>query len=118
STVGTACTRGSVCRAAARIRLRRKRAARFISNAAASLIYAMPLIRATRTADTSTRSARLAYFNIDNGAAATSATSFASCATICSKHALRSEEHTSELQSRENLVCRLLLEKKKGEQDG
>src|SRR5436309_4647015 len=27
----------------------------------------------------------------------------------------RSEEHTSELQSRENLVCRLLLEKKKNE---
>src|SRR5690606_41703284 len=27
--------------------------------------------------------------------------------------AIRSEEHTSELQSRENLVCRLLLEKKK-----
>src|SRR5690606_41078912 len=29
----------------------------------------------------------------------------------------RSEEHTSELQSRENLVCRLLLEKKKTEND-
>src|SRR5436309_13288856 len=30
------------------------------------------------------------------------------------QHAMmRSEEHTSELQSRENLVCRLLLEKKK-----
>src|SRR5690606_40634500 len=28
---------------------------------------------------------------------------------LCNK---RSEEHTSELQSRENLVCRLLLEKK------
>src|SRR5699024_12766779 len=28
-------------------------------------------------------------------------------------HALRSEEHTSELQSRFDLVCRLLLEKKK-----
>src|SRR5690606_40671424 len=28
----------------------------------------------------------------------------------------RSEEHTSELQSRENLVCRLLLEKKKRRQ--
>src|SRR5690606_40049864 len=28
---------------------------------------------------------------------------------------VRSEEHTSELQSRENLVCRLLLEKKKKE---
>src|SRR5690606_39927135 len=27
----------------------------------------------------------------------------------------RSEEHTSELQSRENVVCRLLLEKKKSE---
>src|SRR5690606_40375654 len=30
-----------------------------------------------------------------------------------SHHRVRSEEHTSELQSRENLVCRLLLEKKK-----
>src|SRR5207302_9219011 len=29
------------------------------------------------------------------------------------RQADRSEEHTSELQSRENLVCRLLLEKKK-----
>src|SRR5688572_31585963 len=28
-------------------------------------------------------------------------------------HAPRSEEHTSELQSQSNLVCRLLLEKKK-----
>src|SRR5690606_39644543 len=30
---------------------------------------------------------------------------------------VRSEEHTSELQSRENLVCRLLLEKKKSALD-
>src|SRR2546430_8950354 len=29
------------------------------------------------------------------------------------QHGLRSEEHTSELQSQSNLVCRLLLEKKK-----
>ena len=29
----------------------------------------------------------------------------------------RSEEHTSELQSRTNLVCRLLLEKKKNEKN-
>src|SRR5690606_40439302 len=34
---------------------------------------------------------------------------------ITTAGALRSEEHTSELQSRENLVCRLLLEKKKKE---
>src|SRR5436309_14389457 len=33
--------------------------------------------------------------------------------TSIGKLARRSEEHTSELQSRENLVCRLLLEKKK-----
>src|SRR5690606_39729870 len=32
---------------------------------------------------------------------------------FCCRKFIRSEEHTSELQSRENLVCRLLLEKKK-----
>src|SRR2546422_5742881 len=32
------------------------------------------------------------------------------------RHAIRSEEHTSELQSRLHLVCRLLLEKKKKKQ--
>src|SRR2546430_8764347 len=32
---------------------------------------------------------------------------------ITALRALRSEEHTSELQSQSNLVCRLLLEKKK-----
>src|SRR5690606_40525195 len=41
------------------------------------------------------------------------------CAAVCpvdccveDEEVVRSEEHTSELQSRENLVCRLLLEKK------
>src|SRR2546422_3253645 len=33
------------------------------------------------------------------------------------RHLVRSEEHTSELQSRLHLVCRLLLEKKKEEDD-
>src|SRR5690606_41202182 len=33
--------------------------------------------------------------------------------TAANAGAARSEEHTSELQSRENLVCRLLLEKKR-----
>src|SRR6266511_958264 len=38
------------------------------------------------------------------------------CATFGSAHQEpRSEEHTSELQSRENLVCRLLLEKKQNQ---
>src|SRR2546426_9214543 len=35
----------------------------------------------------------------------------------CQKGLPRSEEHTSELQSPCNLVCRLLLEKKKGDDD-
>src|SRR5690625_6774982 len=37
------------------------------------------------------------------------------CAELCMTHSSlgRSEEHTSELQSRGHLVCRLLLEKKK-----
>src|SRR5690606_41505801 len=33
-------------------------------------------------------------------------------AVVSARRPARSEEHTSELQSRENLVCRLLLEKK------
>src|SRR2546430_10820005 len=37
----------------------------------------------------------------------------AACSTIRPRYMTRSEEHTSELQSQSNLVCRLLLEKKK-----
>src|SRR2546430_9971722 len=37
----------------------------------------------------------------------------AAMTAITSARAQRSEEHTSELQSQSNLVCRLLLEKKK-----
>src|SRR2546427_7049291 len=40
--------------------------------------------------------------------------SHATCASL--GKAVRSEEHTSELQSQSNLVCRLLLEKKKNAQ--
>src|SRR2546427_5019399 len=35
------------------------------------------------------------------------------CGFRTSRKLIRSEEHTSELQSQSNLVCRLLLEKKK-----
>src|SRR2546427_12608920 len=39
---------------------------------------------------------------------------FDTCASGCGSNTTpRSEEHTSELQSQSNLVCRLLLEKKK-----
>src|SRR3712207_8342524 len=37
----------------------------------------------------------------------------AATGTVPGRDGLRSEEHTSELQSRQYLVCRLLLEKKK-----
>src|SRR2546427_3504145 len=36
---------------------------------------------------------------------------------VCRAPGTRSEEHTSELQSQSNLVCRLLLEKKKRTRD-
>src|SRR3712207_8230504 len=39
--------------------------------------------------------------------------SIGSCSRTISPNRTRSEEHTSELQSRQYLVCRLLLEKKK-----
>src|SRR2546427_9232945 len=44
------------------------------------------------------------------------AESLAPRALVRQLDALRSEEHTSELQSQSNLVCRLLLEKKKKKQ--
>src|SRR3712207_8036224 len=40
-----------------------------------------------------------------------------STASWCAGDTPRSEEHTSELQSRQYLVCRLLLEKKKKNQE-
>src|SRR5690349_23150611 len=45
--------------------------------------------------------------------AASSQVSLSGSADTARSCALRSEEHTSELQSRRDLVCRLLLEKKK-----
>src|SRR6202051_5388737 len=39
------------------------------------------------------------------------AVSFASVSAFSTRRRVRSEEHTSELQSHEHLVCRLLLEK-------
>src|SRR5436305_2977390 len=43
----------------------------------------------------------------------TRSTRRATCASTAATSPARSEEHTSELQSRPHLVCRLLLEKKK-----
>src|SRR3712207_7544656 len=46
------------------------------------------------------------------------ATSAATRASRSASKTSRSEEHTSELQSRQYLVCRLLLEKKKNDAPG
>src|SRR2546430_12906140 len=46
-------------------------------------------------------------------AATANTTHVITCFTVEFTKSLRSEEHTSELQSQSNLVCRLLLEKKK-----
>src|SRR2546429_6483128 len=51
--------------------------------------------------------------NLDAPAAFTARATSASSATMTGAWPPRSEEHTSELQSRLHLVCRLLLEKKK-----
>src|SRR6185503_20336066 len=48
-----------------------------------------------------------------SGFARTTATAFSRAGTAATSCCPRSEEHTSELQSRLHLVCRLLLEKKK-----
>src|SRR5256886_8717552 len=47
------------------------------------------------------------------GSRASSGSSWCSAPATVSRPRHRSEEHTSELQSQSNLVCRLLLEKKK-----
>src|SRR5206468_8408556 len=60
----------------------------------------------------SCRARRVSAVSIQPGS--TALTWMLSCAQV---NAVRSEEHTSELQSRSDLVCRLLLEKKKQNKD-
>src|SRR6266496_5786490 len=57
------------------------------------------------------RSTLFPYTTLFRSSAARATCSGSSWRSCCS--ARRSEEHTSELQSRRDLVCRLLLEKKK-----
>src|SRR5215475_1201789 len=68
----------------------------------------VPLLN-PKAVDVAATAKQLSEFGI--GAAASLGLAFDT--DISSADKARSEEHTSELQSRENLVCRLLLEKKK-----
>src|SRR2546427_11929127 len=72
-----------------------------------SLHDALPISHTTRSRDCRRRCA--------HRATARPAPAPDSCTRACPPRAQspRSEEHTSELQSQSNLVCRLLLEKKK-----
>src|SRR3712207_7642793 len=66
--------------------------------------------------DRSATSSRLWWVVIHgpNGQKVSKPLARAHCPSLrCRSRAVRSEEHTSELQSRQYLVCRLLLEKKK-----
>src|SRR3954465_16089689 len=57
------------------------------------------------------RSTLFPYTTLFRSRAAAHGRTAPSC-TGCRRRCSRSEEHTSELQSHDNLVCRLLLEKK------
>src|SRR5258708_28983286 len=63
---------------------------------------------ALSTLQTLREAARVQKIRFDEGAVPLRAGS-----ATCSAQSRRSEEHTSELQSPDHLVCRLLLEKKK-----
>src|SRR5256886_5097693 len=70
--------------------------------------------RACRTGD-EPRGSRVRYYSVchNRTGGPMSSTQRGSRASTQTKGTMRSEEHTSELQSQSNLVCRLLLEKKK-----
>src|SRR2546422_8582504 len=64
----------------------------------------------------STKSGSLSRAGWSTGTSSASAAVFTGGGTAVERE--RSEEHTSELQSRLHLVCRLLLEKKKKKMEG
>src|SRR3712207_6884271 len=70
------------------------------------------LFRSARAAEPSSRPSLSAPTSGVGGTSTTASAPAAPSAQIAASQS-RSEEHTSELQSRQYLVCRLLLEKKK-----
>src|SRR5688572_32888797 len=81
----------------------------FFNDTATTEIYTLSLHDALPISPTTTRSTRIPVPRSVVGFNRLARRSrFMSCLSLA-----RSEEHTSELQSQSNLVCRLLLEKKK-----
>src|SRR5437667_12766926 len=82
----------------------------FLNDTATTEIYTLSLHDALPISARRTSSTRAAASTASRGARSTRAS--------WSRPAPRSEEHTSEFQSHHDLVCRLLLEKKKNKTDG
>src|SRR2546422_7680975 len=76
-----------------------------------SISFASSAASSAASSGTACCSSRMRVFS--NGVYITTPSALAVARTIAAASGGRSEEHTSELQSRLHLVCRLLLEKKK-----
>src|SRR5690625_6092037 len=76
-----------------------------------SIVVATPTLQGAIERNSARTTEALADALIDRGAAEPDA--HVAAAAVIAGLARKSEEHTSELQSRGHLVCRLLLEKKK-----
>src|SRR5690606_40618491 len=85
----------------------------FMQPLATTLLYPLSLHDALPISLRDALSQVLAKSDDEKRAFADTFDSFFAFDQFKNRPASRSEEHTSELQSRENLVCRLLLEKKK-----
>src|SRR5688572_31985857 len=83
----------------------------FFNDTATTEIYTLSLHDALPIFRRTGQSCRRPQWCRGPGLSARTQRHFARC--LCSGASARSEEHTSELQSQSNLVCRLLLEKKK-----
>src|SRR2546422_6398561 len=81
-----------------------------ISQAAAASCIHVPMLETTSEVHSARNNGRRNGAQAAFGAAVTA---WVSRSLTLNLNPLRSEEHTSELQSRLHLVCRLLLEKKK-----
>src|SRR3712207_9531683 len=84
----------------------------FFNDTATTEIYTLSLHDALPISRSSRNTSRISSFRFSSRAVSL-------CASLrfSSQRKLRSEEHTSELQSRQYLVCRLLLEKKKNKME-
>src|SRR3712207_7714591 len=84
----------------------------FCNDTATTEIYTLSLHDALPICDPGGRRADVVGGAVDGGLGAHDATVRSSASVTAPASSARSEEHTSELQSRQYLVCRLLLEKK------